>query len=313
MLVLVLVALTLFPASARKHPPEQGTATYFPLKSIVYILPYEICSDYWFRKYGDRIYYYVYGNLSQDKWAIEEDFQIISSIYRFVIIVLPAEDSKLYFKNLNVINQTADEFGLRVIYAIFPKEKYGREDRYLDPGSKMHKLVLRDMKYLLSLNATYKVAIWYGWEYRDNAEDIVNFYFSLPEGMRPGYAIWLDEGYTESAEETYELGLPENVLVITELYSKNLIKKYSGLYPNQMVVTGYSGASSLKEWRNGIESLLFPCKTWKVGIWIFYDIGDGNGEKDAAFIDGGLSDFLFNPIIKPHPQPKRRKNSVLRK
>ena len=46
-------------------------------KSIVYILPYEKCSDYRAETYGDRIYYYVYGNLSQDRHSIEKDFEII--------------------------------------------------------------------------------------------------------------------------------------------------------------------------------------------------------------------------------------------
>ena len=41
-------------------------------KAIVYILPYEKCSDYWASVYVDRIYYYVYGNVTEDRTAIKK-------------------------------------------------------------------------------------------------------------------------------------------------------------------------------------------------------------------------------------------------
>ncbi len=269
----------------------------FPLKAMVYILPHRKCSDYWQRKYGDRIYYYVYGNLLKDRSAIEEDFRIISSIYRMVIIVVPADDTENYFRNIRVINQVALESDLKVIYAIFPKEKYGREDTYLEPGSPMYNLVLKDMDYFSSLRSSFRVAVWYGWRYRNNGGDITAFYYSLPLRLRRWYAVWLDEGYTGAGWEAIRSGLPQDVLIITELYDRDLIDKYCGLFPRQMVVTGYSGASSLREWKNGMERLLSGCKTNMVGVWIFYDKNDGSGENCSALINGALTDFYWNPVI----------------
>ena len=263
-------------------------------RAIVYILPYEKCSDYWTKTYGDIIYYYVYGNLSQDRPSIEKDFKIISTKYNKVIVVIPAEDTSLYFKNLMVVNNVAEKFGLEVLYAIFPNEKYGREDTYLKKGSKMYNLVVQDMQYLASMNATYKIAVWYGWTYRCNAQDIANFYQSLPSRLKDKYAVWLDEEYSKRVKDVYILGLPSDVLVITEAYDKGKVKSYSHLYHNQMLVTGYEGAKSLQEWRENIENLLSVCKTSNVGIWMFYDLGDGIGEEYAAFIDGNLADFNFS-------------------
>jgi len=237
---------------------------------------------------GDRIYYYVYGNLSQDRHSIEKDFEIISTIYSRVIVVIPAEDTPLYFKNLMVVNNVAEEFGLKVLYAIFPNEKYGREDTYLEEGSEMYNLVVQDMQYLASMNATYKIAVWYGWTYRCNALDIAT------HSLKDKYAVWLDEEYVEKVKDVYLHGLPYDILFITEAYDKDEVASYSCLYYNQMLVTGYEGAKSLKEWRENIENLLSVCKTGNVGIWIFYDIGDGSGEEDAAFIDGNLTDFNFS-------------------
>ncbi len=263
-------------------------------KSIVYILPHERCSDYWTRTYGDRIYYYAYENISADRKFIEKDFEIISGIYDRVIVVVPAEDSQLYFNNMKIIDEIATEMGLQTIYAIFPGEKYGREDSYLEAGSEMHNLVIGDMQYLSSLTSTYKVAIWYGWTYRCNAEDIADFYLSIPDNLKEKYAVWLDEEYAERVRDVYLYGLPTTVLFITEAYDVEEIKSYSCLYYNQMLVTGYEGASSLQEWSNNINEMLSFCKCKNVGIWIFYDIGDGAGEEYAAFIDGKLSDFNWN-------------------
>jgi len=268
------------------------------VKSIVYILPYEKCSDYWTKTYGDRIYYYVYENISEDREAIEKDFSIIATIYNNVILIIPAEDTQLYFKNMATMNEIARENGLQIIYAIFPGEKYGDEDTYLENGSKMHNLVIQDMQYLASMSTTYKIAIWYGWTYRCNAVDIINFYRSLPNEIKEKYAVWLDEEYAERVRGVYLYNLPYDVLFITEAYDKEEIASYSCLYYNQMLVTGYEGASSLEEWRYNIENMLSACRCGNIGIWMFYDIGDGAGEEYAAFINGSLSDFNFTAEIK---------------
>jgi len=70
-------------------------------KAIVYILPYEKCNDYWAKTYGDRIYYYVYGNVSEDRNLIDKDFGTISSIYDMVIIGIPADDTQQYLENIS--------------------------------------------------------------------------------------------------------------------------------------------------------------------------------------------------------------------
>ena len=202
----------------------------FTEKDLVYILPYDICSDYWSKTYGDRIYYYVYENISEDQDYINKDFKYISSFYDKIIIVIPADDTPQFFWNMQIINRIAGENNLDVIYAIFPKEKYGREDTYLDNNTKMHQLVIQDMEFLSGLSNTNKIAIWYGWSYRSNPKDIVDFYYSLPSKTRDFYAIWLDEEYTDRLTEIYKKGLPKDILIITEAYSRNLIDRISNLY-----------------------------------------------------------------------------------
>lgn len=266
----------------------------FVEKDLVYILPYNVCSDYWAKTYGDRIYYYVYGNLSKDQEYIDEDFRRITCFYDKVIIVIPADDTSQFFSNIHIIDRLAGENNLKVIYAVFPNDKYGKEDTYLDDKSKMHDLVIQDMEFLGSLSNTSKVAVWYGWSYRCNTRDITNFYFSLPENLRDVYAIWLDEEYARRVTDVYGEGLPENVLVITEAYSKNLIKQVSGIYLNQLLVTGYEGAVSIEDWHTHIEELLSFCKTNKIGIWIYCDKNDGSGEEYTACINGKLIDFCKN-------------------
>ena len=287
-IVFILVFSVSFYASPHSSPRQNFT------KAIIYILPYENCNDYWTKTYGDRIYYYVYGNVSEDRKAIEKDFSIIATIYNTVILIIPADDTHLYFKNMATMDEIACHYGLKTIYAIFPGEKYGREDSYIENGTEMHSLVIKDMEYLTSLNSTYKVAVWYGWNYRCDARDIVKFYDSLPSLIKSKYAVWLDEEYAEKVKDVYSYGLPSDVLFITEAYDKEEIQTYSCLYYNQMVVTGYEGAKSLQEWRENIEEMLSVCKSKNIGIWIFYDIGDGAGEEYAAFIDGELANFNFS-------------------
>ncbi len=266
----------------------------FTEKDLVYILPYDICSDYWSKTYGDRIYYYVYENISEDQDYINKDFKYISSFYDKIIIVIPADDTPQFFWNMQIINRIAGENNLDVIYAIFPKEKYGREDTYLDNNTKMHQLVIQDMEFLSGLSNTNKIAIWYGWSYRSNPKDIVDFYYSLPSKTRDFYAIWLDEEYTDRLTEIYKKGLPKDILIITEAYSRNLIDRISNLYVNQLLITGYEDAKSIEDWHNHIEDLLSVCKTNKIGIWIYYDKKDGYGENYAAYIDNRLTSFCKN-------------------
>ncbi len=267
-------------------------------KAIVYILPPAVSSDFWTRNYGDRIYYYAKRDISRDIAFIDQDFERISSIYQVVIPVVPADDTEVYLENLRLLNQVAGSHGLRVIYAIFPGEKYGKEQDYLTPDSPMYRLVLRDMEFLAALPFTYKIAIWFGWKENVSPGRLVFFSRSLPGFLKPYYAIWLDEEYVGEARKAMDKGLSPNTTVITEIYNYDDMARVSALYPDQIVITGYSGARNLKEWRNGIEHLLSLCRTWKVGIWIYSDRNDGSGEEFSAFINGELTNFYL-PLIPP--------------
>ncbi|RLF41249.1 MAG: hypothetical protein DRN12_03590 [Thermoplasmata archaeon] len=292
--ILLALILILSPSLTWISITNSSCINRFIEKDLVYILPYEICRDYWYKTYGDRIYYYVYENLSDDQNYINRDFNYISSFYDKIIVVIPADDTLQFLLNLKIIDSLAGRNNLKVIYAIFPKEKYGREDTYLDNNSEMHGLVLQNLEFLNNLSNTSKIAVWYGWSYRCNPKDIVDFYYSLPSEIREKYAIWLDEEYTTRLTKLYEEGLPKDTLVITEAYSRNLIDEISDRYVNQLLITGYEDATSVDDWRTHIEELLSICKTNRVGIWIYYDKNDGSGENYTAYINNRLTGFCKN-------------------
>lgn len=253
------------------------------VRAIVYILPSRASTPAWRERYGDRIYFYVYANLSEYAELVDEDFAAISKVYNTVIVVIPADDTRLFRANLALLDSVASGRGLRILWAVFPKWKYGREENYLAPGTPMNRLVLDLMRYLAGLKSTWKVAVWYGWPNRANADDVVKFYESLPSDLKPLYACWLDQPYAEVARGLAQRGA--DFLVITELYSEAAISAYSGLLERQMVVTGYHGARSPEEWLSGIKrkvSLIKGVGRY-LGIWIFYDINDGHGEEYAAY------------------------------
>lgn len=258
------------------------------LRGIVYILPSGACTDAWERRYGDRIYFYVHANLSDYRDMIERDFSLISENYDTVIVIIPADDTELFLHNLKVISDIASEHSLRVLWGIFPKEKYGIEESYLRSGTAMNELVIELMEYLSSLDSTWKVAVWYGWEGRQDYREILHFYRNLPEDLKEGFAIWLDEEYASvlNGLATVEPGF----FVVTELYSGEEIARYSGRFERQVVITGHE-AGSAGDWLKGICPLLRSIRTSYVGIWMFYDRGDGSGESYGAYFPGeGLAD-----------------------
>lgn len=267
---------------------QQAGNAWYPavsgeVKAIAYILPSKASTTAWKERYGDRIYFYVYANLSEYVNLIDEDFNVISRVYNTVIIVIPADDTELFKANLVLLDAIARKHVLKILWAVFPKWKYGSEDDYLTPGTPMNRLVIGLMHYLAGLNSTWKVAIWYGWSNRANADDVVGFYENLPGGLKPLYACWLDQPYAEVAR-----GLARRVidfLVITELYSEAAISAYSGLLERQMIVTGYYGAENPEEWLSGISRKISLIKGVNryLGIWIFYDINDGQGERYASY------------------------------
>jgi len=268
----------------REQAAGSGQSSAGPggVRAIAYILPSRACTPLWRERYGDRIYFYAYANLSEYREVVEEDFEAISLVYNTVIVVVPAEDTPLYFSNLRVVDELASRRGLRVLWALFPKWKYGAEEDYLKPGTEMNRLVLQVMSFLSRLNSTWKIAVWYGWRCRLNASDLLSFYSALPTELKPYYAAWIDQPYAEVVRTLAEHEPP--FLVVTELYSEEALAGYSGLLERQLVVTGYPGASSPEEWLRGLCRKLQLIKSGEgVGIWVFYDIGDGHGECYAAY------------------------------
>lgn len=260
-----------------------GAQPLWDVRAIVYILPSRACSSEWRERYGDRIYFYVYANLSEYHSLIEEDFRLLALVYNTVIMVVPADDTELYFSNLKLIDELASENGLRIMWVVLPKWKYGAEHEYLVPGSRMNRLVLGVMDYLSKLNSTWRIAVWYGWRDRANALDIIRFYESLPYRLKPLYAAWIDQPFIKAAVDLAEHDPP--FLVVTELYSEDALRAFSNLLPNQMVITGFYGARTPQAWLEGISRKiqLIGGADRVVGIWIFYDIGDGHGEEYAAY------------------------------
>ena len=263
------------------------------LRGIVYILPYNVCSSYWHDRYGDRIFFYVYENVSKYANFIEWDFGNICKYYNTVIILIPADNTSLYFYNLKYMSLISARYNLSIIWAIFPKRKFGNERDYLRNGTMLNKVIINIMDYLSTLNNTLKVAIWYGWLDEKNVSEILSFYDSLRPNLKKIYALWLDQPFVALLKKLPKHNL--SFLVITELYDEKMIRKYSGIVPNQMIITGYSDAVSKEQWIMGIcKKILLAKDVNDFGIWIYYDINDGSGERYAVFFK---KDGLANPWI----------------
>ena len=282
-LTLILLSAAIFAGCGDGENPSEPVISD-RYRSIVYILPSAVSSPHWHDKYGDRIYFYVHENLDDYVSYIDSDFRKIKSVYNTVIVVIPAEDTELFFNNLRILNSIADSNGLNLLFAIFPKEKYGDEETYLIPGSAMNDLVIQDMDSMAELSRTWKIAVWYGWEDRTNPADVLNFYNSLPENLKDKYAVWLDEEYIEPMEDLAET-IPADLLVITEWYQLEGLGEISSIFKSQMIITGYDGAENSRDWLSHIQLLFngISGKNRLVGIWIFYDRNDGSGESLTAF------------------------------
>ncbi len=264
---------------------------------IVYILPSKYCNSSWAYRYGDRIYFYVYSNLSLYSDGIEYYFNLISAAYNLVVIVIPADDTTQYRENLKTIDRLAGKYGLRVTWAVFPKSKYGREDTYLDPGIPMHQLVLDVIEYLASLNNTYHIALWYEWSYRINiTDDLWVFYNILPITVKQYYAVWLDQPYLSCV---YDINII--VPVYTEIYDPSLISLYTNATENQILVTGYQ-THNMSKWLYVMHTYIESSKTNDIVVWIYYDLGDGHGEHYYAYKpEIGLGDPWNQRIIEEPP------------
>lgn len=279
---------TLLNQSLTHNLTAGASSVWYPVisgdvRALAYILPSRVCDPRWRESYGDRIYFYVYEDLNSYKEFIREDFDLISRVYNTLIVVVPAEDRELFYSNLRLLDSLASEKSLKIFWAIFPKWKYGAEWDYLYPGTRMNKLLLEVMSYLSNLNSTWLIAVWYGWRDRADPREVISFYESLPEKLKPFYALWLDQPYVEVAR-----GLVEHdpkFLTVTELYSEAAISAYSGMLKRQMIVTGYYGARSPEDWLSGISRKLSLVKGFNryLGVWIYYDLNDGHGEEYATF------------------------------
>ncbi|MEM3138481.1 MAG: hypothetical protein QW760_08190, partial [Thermofilaceae archaeon] len=170
------------------------------IRAIAYILPSKACSSRWKEIYGDRIYFYVYTNLSEYASYIDDDFKVISSVYNTVIIFIPGEDTDEFYSNLRILNSLAARNNLKVLWTILPKWKYGAESDYLFPNTQMNTLVLNLMSFLSTLNSTWKIAVWYGWSDRCDPYDIYRFYQSLPADLKTFYAACIEQPFIGCAK-----------------------------------------------------------------------------------------------------------------
>jgi PKD repeat protein len=278
--------------------------TYFNTdeSGIVYILPHDVSTTYWNSTYGDRIYFYAYSNVTHYQESILTDFSIISKQYQFIILILPLEDTELFYYNLHQINTWATEKDLQILPVFFSKGKYEPEDFYLKRGSAAYNLTIHNMKFLLHQSSTLKIGIWYGWENRQvNLSEIENFYQSLPKQLKTKYCMWIDEPFIQNV---IEAGLTEltnrlKLTVITELYSPKNLAVYGFHFDNQIVVTGYWNALTSEEWSIHMKKKLnyvfkphILLHSRRLGVWIFWDENDASSERYQAYIN----DTLKNPL-----------------
>jgi len=262
---------------------------------MVYILPSSASTPYWYQKYGDRLYFYVYANLEDYRTAITNDFNIIAKRYRLVIIVVPADDLPRYYQNLRIMDELAAKSNLRILYGIFPREKYGAETDYLTPKTAMHTLVLDNMRFMSQLRTTFGVGIWYGWRGRLIPEDIRSFHASLPQDIKRFYLTWIDSQFVARMVERGLPGIAKelDIHVVTELYSDRQISRYADSFHRQIIITGLEDCVSASDWRSAIRALLSKtsCKLVEPRVfaaWIFWDRDDGCGQNLTAYINGEL-------------------------
>ncbi len=289
-------SLSLTPDAVMTTISGSGLACYnTSFAGMVYILPSSASTQYWYQKYGDRLYFYVHANLEDYRTAITYDFNIIAKRYRLVIIVVPADDLPSYYQNLRIMDELAVKSSLRILYGIFPKEKYGAETDYLTPKTAMHTLVLDNMRLMSQLRATFGVGVWYGWRGRLIPQDIRSFHASLPQDIRRFYLTWIDSQFVARMVDRGLPGIAKelDIQVATELYSNREISRYAGTFHRQIVITGLEDCVSASDWRSAIRDLLSKTSCTLVeprvfAAWIFWDQDDGSRENLTAYINGEL-------------------------
>jgi len=286
----------------------KGLTNFHPYDSgIVYILPHGASTPHWSGVYSDRIYFYAFSNITQYEKHILSDLDAITKRYRFMILILPLEDTALFYHNLKRMDAWAAEKKTKILYSFFPKWKYGPEEDYLRTGSTKHDLMIYNMKFLSNLTSTLAIAIWYGWTHRPmNINEIKNFYDSLPDQLKEKYYVWIDEPFVEGAVRAglTELASKLDLTVVTELYSPVKLALYGASFRRQVIVTGYWDAKTSDEWtismKKKLNYVLVPIdddfQYGKLGIWIFWDENDGSNEKYRAYINGTLHSPLLTSL-----------------
>lgn len=281
----------------------EGTATFDTSKKpVVYLIPYGLPDtlhdpqlpdpNFWYETKGDRLFFYQYADLNDYKDKIDTDFSLISAgSYDTVIIFLPLpdppEDTALYNANITILNEVAADNNLWLLLTLLPEEDYYPEVTYLKEGTDRHGEVLAAMNLFDGLSRTWKIGVWYGWDNRTKPSDVTGFYSSLPANLKTKYACWLDEEFSRSMKDLKDLA-GNDFLIITEWYQRTNMGVVSALFNWQMVVTGYEGAVDHDEWTTQIPSFIdrMNGEDRMVAIWMFYDIGDGSGEKYHVFFPG---------------------------
>lgn len=283
---------------------------------IVYILPSGNSTPLWAKTYGDRIFFYVYANLTLYENSINRDFKVIRDAgYNFVVIVIPLADHNYpyYYPNINLINRLASENHLKVMWAIFPKWYFGPEWGYLYVNSTVYNKLVELLSYLVTLNSTYRVAVWYGWKPSTvplntwcNATLLKAYLDSLPPNVRGRYVVWIDMPFDDYVNECGVPGLLNSMGIpaVTEEYTKDGIFNWYALFREQYVTTGIWDAQSVEDWCSGFINRVSPMllnirhanpsyyKPRIVITWIYWDVNDGSGELYRALTSNGLA----NPI-----------------
>lgn len=264
---------------------------------IVYILPSGASSAYWKRTYGSRIYFYVHSNVSESRSNIMSDLRLIAQKYGYIMIMIPIEDTELFYHNMNEMDSLAGEVGLQILYILLPKDKYGPEWDYLSPGSMKYDLMVSDMRFLSRLPRTKGIAVWYGWRGRPACpSEIRTFWESLPYEVRHKYQVWIDQPFVQKVVESGMAYLANelNLTILTELYSDEALALYGSAFEHQTIVTGCNNASSISQWvlrvRSRIDCVLNlsddTVEKRGLGIWIFWDSEEN--ERFRSYIDRTL-------------------------
>jgi len=285
------------------------SSAFYPYDSgIVYLQPSDASTPFWMRAYGDRTAFYVYSNISVHRSGILRDLSVISRYYRFIVRIVPLDDTDYFYYNLRLMDSWAAETSLKILYAFFPKSKYGPERSYLTVGTEVYARLVYDMWFVRNLSSTAAIAVWYGWEKAPmDLQAIQSFYDSLPQELKALYCVWLDGSYVRKAvrADLPRLVDPLNITVVTELYSTDILAQFGFAFKRQIIVSGFSGAYSVGQWRVAMAQKLsyvhasdglhgFDLR--KLAIWTFWDRNDGSGEQYTAYLSGALSNPLFTSI-----------------